>query len=120
MTARTLVTGKRKTVGTILTTTNATEILTAVAGFEYSVFGISVANIDPSNACTLKLEFNDGSTDYTLVQELSLSAKQSDVPVATTDFPLFLNGTGSIKATAQNANDLHMVVSYVETPGRNY
>lgn len=79
-----------------------------------------MANVDPTNSCTLKLEFNDGTTDYTLVEELNLTAKGNSTPVATTDFPIFLNGEGSIKATAQNANDLHMVVSYVETPGRNY
>jgi hypothetical protein len=118
MTSTVLVAGKRKTAGTDITTINATEVLTAVAGFEYSVLGITVANTDTVNSCYFKLEFNDGTTDFTLAEEVSLAAKANNSPIASTDFPLFLNGAGSIKVTAENANDLHVVVSYVETPGR--
>lgn len=114
MTARTLVEGWRRTVGTDLTTNTQTEVFTAISDTRQTVLGISIANTDASNACTAKVEWNNGSTDFVLVEEENLAAKAR----IEYSFPLFFQGTGSVKVTAQNADDLHVIVSYVEAPGR--
>jgi hypothetical protein len=116
MTARTIVEGTRKSIGTDLTTTNPTAVLTASAETNYAVLGISFANTDTLNSCDFKMEWNDGTTDFVLVEAVTVAASEAFYY----DFPIFLlRGTGSVKVTAQNANDLHVVVSYVETQGRN-
>lgn len=114
MTARTIVEGVRKCVATDLTSSAQTAVLSANTNINYAVLGISIANTDASNSCTARVEWNNGTTDFVLVEEENLAAKAR----VEYDFPLFLNGGGSVKVTAQNADDLHVIVSYVETPGR--
>ncbi|MCP4410084.1 MAG: hypothetical protein GY807_20535 [Gammaproteobacteria bacterium] len=106
--------GSRVTKGTDLTTTSATEVFTATSSTIEAVLAISIANTDASNTCTAKVEWNDGTTDFVLVEEIDLAAKARQEY----DFPLFFKGSGSVKVTAQNADDLHVIVSSIQVPGR--
>jgi len=106
--------GEVKTTGTDLTTTNATAVFTATSGMRELVIGISVANTDTANSCYFTIQYNDGSTDYDLRTQYNLAAKEG----AEFDFPIGFRGSGSIKVTAENANDLHVVVTNIELPGR--
>lgn len=115
MTVSALLQGPRKTTGTDLTTASATAVFTATSGAQETVTAVSICNTDDSNACTYTIEFNDGSTDFMVVNETNLAAKAR----AEHSFEMHFNGSGSLKVTAQNANDLHVLVSSISTFGAN-
>lgn len=115
MTTAAIVGGLRKTAGTDLTTTNATAVFTATDRFTESITGVHICNTDSSNSCAYTIEWNDGSTDFMLFNAETLSAGDAvDI-----ECELHFNGSGSLKVTAGNANDLHVVVSYFQVPGAN-
>ena len=110
-----LLQGQRSTVGVILTTTAETAVYTSESGEREAILGISIANTNASSAVTAKIDYNDGTTDYTFVEEVSIAAKATQIY----DFPFAFKSSGSIKVTAGSANDLHVLVSLISTVGTN-
>lgn len=102
---------------TTLTTTNETAILTSASSAPYEVIGVQAVNTDASNACWLKLFWNDGSTSYQFFYEsLAASAMLTrEVVLPIWLYPRASDGSGVAKklmAQAQNANDLVVTVVY--------
>jgi hypothetical protein len=95
-----------------LTTTDATTIYTVPAATTAIIKSIRVSNDDASNACTLTLTLTDSaSAVFSLEKDKSIAAKTSAEILTST---LVAKESEIIKATAQNANDLHIIISVLE------
>ena len=95
-----------------LTTTNETTVYTVPAETTAIVKSIRISNDDTSNACTLTLTLTDSSSNaFSLEKDKSIAAKTSAELLTS---PLVAKESEVFKATAQNANDLHVVLSVLE------
>ena len=95
-----------------LTTTNETTVYTVPSENTALIRSIRVSNDDTSNACTLTLTLtNTSSAVFSLEKDKSIAAKTSDEILKAM---LIATESEVIKATAQNANDLHIIISVLE------
>ena len=95
-----------------LTTTNATTVYTVPTATTAIIKSIRVSNDDASNACTLTLTLTDSAAAvFSLEKDKSIAAKTSAEILTST---LVAKESEIIKATAQNANDLHIIISVLE------
>ena len=95
-----------------LTTTNDTVLYTVPAESTSIVKSILVSNDDASNACEITVTLlNTGNTVFSLFKQKDISAKTT-VELLTN--PLVMNEDEELKVQAENANDLHVVCSYLE------
>lgn len=95
-----------------LTTTDATTIYTVPTAATALIKSIRVSNDDASNACTLTLTLTDSATAvFSLEKDKSIAAKTSTELLSEL---LVAKESEIIKATAQNANDLHIIISVLE------
>ena len=95
-----------------LTTTNETTVYTVPSETTALIRSIRVSNDDTSNACTLTLTLtNTSSAVFSLEKDKSIAAKTSDEILKAM---LIATESEVIKATAQNANDLHIIISVLE------
>ena len=95
-----------------LTTTNETTVYTVPSETTALIRSIRVSNDDTSNACTLTLTLtNTSSAVFSLEKDKSIAAKTSDEILKAM---LIATEAEVIKATAQNANDLHIIISVLE------
>ena len=76
------------------------------------VKSILVSNDDASNACEITVTLlNTGDTVFSLFKQKDVSAKTT---VELLTHPLVMNQDEEIKVQAENANDLHVVLSALE------
>ena len=95
-----------------LTTTNETTVYTVPAETTAIVKSIRVSNDDTSNACTLTMTLTDSSSNvFSLEKDKSIAAKTSAELLTST---LVAKESEVFKATAQNANDLHIIISVLQ------
>ena len=95
-----------------LTTTNETTVYTVPSETTALRRSIRVSNDDTRNACTLTLTLtNTSSAVFSLEKDKSIAAKTSDEILKAM---LIATESEVIKATAQNANDLHIIISVLE------
>ena len=95
-----------------LTTTNDTVLYTVPAVTTSIVKSILVSNDDASNACEITVTLlNTGNTVFSLFKQKDISAKTTTELLSN---PLVMNTDEELKVQAENANDLHVVVSYLE------
>jgi|TARA_R100000152_G_C6660071_1_gene99212 hypothetical protein len=95
-----------------LTTTNETTIYTVPSETTALIRSIRVSNDDTSNACTLTLTLTDTSSAvFSLEKDKSISAKTSEELLKAL---LVAKESEVVKATAQNANDLHIIISVLQ------
>ena len=95
-----------------LTTTNLTVLYTVPAETTGLIKSILVSNDDASNACEITVTLlNTGNTVFSLFKQKDISAKTT-VELLTN--PLVMNEDEELKVQAENANDLHVVCSYLE------
>ena len=95
-----------------LTTTNDTVLYTVPAESTAIVKSILVSNDDASNACEITVTLlNTGNTVFSLFKQKDISAKTT-VELLTNS--LVMNEDEELKVQAENANDLHVVCSYLE------
>ena len=95
-----------------LTTTNDTVLYTVPAESTAIVKSILVSNDDASNACEITVTLlNTGNTVFSLFKQKDVSAKTT---VELLTHPLVMNQDEEIKVQAENANDLHVVLSALE------
>ena len=95
-----------------LTTTNETTVYTVPSETTALIRSIRVSNDDTSNACTLTLTLtNTSSAVFSLEKDKSIATKTSDEILKAM---LIATESEVIKATAQNANDLHIIISVLE------
>jgi hypothetical protein len=95
-----------------LTSTNDTVLYTVPAVTTSIVKSILVSNDDASNACEITVTLlNTGNTVFSLFKQKDISAKTTTELLSN---PLVMNTDEELKVQAENANDLHVVVSYLE------
>ena len=111
-----------------LSTTNLTTLYTVPAQTTAIIKSVRVANVDTSNNCEVSLYLVDtGTTSYTLqlsrdiesktTQELLAAGNSSQVSADSSTSsiaPLVAKESEIIKIQAENANDLHVVLSVLE------
>ena len=112
----------------VLSNTNLTTLYTVPAQTTAIIKSVRVANLDTSNNCEVSLYLVDtGTTSYTLqlsrdiesktTQELLAAGNSSQVSADSSTSsiaPLVAKESEIIKIQAENANDLHVVLSVVE------
>ena len=92
-----------------LTTTDNTSLYTVPVSATALVKSILVSNDDASNACEITVTLlNTDDTVFSLFKQTDVSAKTT---VELLTHPLVMNEDEEIKVQAENANDLHVVLS---------
>ena len=95
-----------------LTTTDNTSLYTVPTNTISVVRSILVSNDDASNACEITITLlNSSDTVFSLFKQKDISAKTT-VELLTNS--LVMNEDEEIKVQAENANDLHVVLSALE------
>ena len=95
-----------------LTTTNDTVLYTVPAVTTSIVKSILVSNDDASNACEITVTLlNTSNTVFSLFKQKDIAAETTTELLSN---PLVMNTDEELKVQAENANDLHVVVSYLE------
>ena len=112
----------------VLSTTNLTTLYTVPSQTTAIIKSVRVANVDTSNKSEVSLNLVDtGTTSYTLqlsrdiesktTQELLAAGNSSQVSADSSTSsiaPLVAKESEIIKIQAENANDLHVVLSVLE------
>ena len=112
----------------VLSTTNLTTLYTVPPQTTAIIKSVRVANVDTSNNCEVSLYLVDtGDTSYTLqlsrdiesktTQELLAAGNSSQISADSSTSslaPLIAKESEIIKIQAENANDLHVVLSVLE------
>jgi len=112
----------------VLSNTNLTTLYTVPAQTTAIIKSVRVANVDTSNNCEISLYLVDtGDTSYTLqlsrdiesktTQELLAAGNSSQISADSSTSsiaPLVAKESEIIKIQAENANDLHVVLSVLE------
>ena len=94
-----------------LTTTNLTTLYTVPAETVSIVKSFLVSNDDASNACEITVTLvNSGGTIFSLFKQKDIAAKTTTELLTQ---PLVCDESEVIKVQAENANDLHVVLSYL-------
>tara|TARA_Y100001963_G_scaffold75951_1_gene105366 strand:+ start:1111 stop:1437 length:327 start_codon:yes stop_codon:yes gene_type:complete len=95
-----------------LTSTGDTVLYTSPAATTTIVKSILVSNDDTSNACHITVTLlNTSNTVFSLFKEKNITAKTTEELLT---HPIVMNTDEELKVQAQNANDLHVVCSYLE------
>ena len=95
-----------------LTTTDNTTLYTVPTSTVTVVRSILVSNDDASNACEITVTLlNSSNTVFSLFKQKDISAKTTVELLTNT---LVLNEDEELKVQAENANDLHVVLSALE------
>ncbi len=95
-----------------LTTTDLTPLYTVPTSTVTVVRSILVSNDDASNACEITVTLlNSSDTVFSLFKQKDVSAKTTIELLTNT---LVLNENEELKVQAENANDLHVVMSALE------
>ncbi len=95
-----------------LTTTDNTVLYTVPAESTAIVKSILVSNDDASNACEITVTLvNSGGTIFSLFKQKDIAAKTTTELLTQ---PLVAEESEVIKVQAENANDLHVVLSVLE------
>ena len=95
-----------------LTTTDLTVLYTVPAETTGLIKSILVSNDDASNACEITVTLvNSGGTIFSLFKQKDIAAKTTTELLTQ---PLVCDESEIIKVQAENANYLHVVLSYLE------
>ena len=95
-----------------LTTTDDTVLYTSPAATVSIVKSILVSNDDASNACEITVTLlNTGNDVFSLFKQKDIAAKTTTELLTN---PLIMNTDEELKVQAENANDLHVICSYLE------
>tara|TARA_R100001460_G_scaffold23826_1_gene47962 strand:+ start:4061 stop:4387 length:327 start_codon:yes stop_codon:yes gene_type:complete len=95
-----------------LTTTDDTSLYVVPADTTSVVKSILVSNDDTSNACHITATLLNTSNDvFSLFKQKNITAKTTEELLTS---PLVMNTDEDLKFQAENANDLHVIISYLE------
>ena len=101
-----------KNVKVDLTTTDATTLYTVPAETVSVVKSFIVSNDDASNACELTVTLtNAAGAVFSLFKQKDVAAKTTTELLTQ---PLIVDESEIIKVQAENANDLHVILSFLE------
>ncbi len=101
-----------KNVKVDLTTTDATTLYTVPAETVSIIKSFIVSNDDASNACEITITLtNAAGAIFSLFKQKDVDAKTTTELLTQ---PLIVDESEIIKVQAENANDLHVVLSFLE------
>jgi hypothetical protein len=105
----TTITGKtaRYAVGSGL----ATAISGVPSGSVYKINSIFCANVDGTNAADISVSIYNGSTDFYLAKTIVVPADATQI-ISSKDTYFYLEEGDSIRAVANAASDLELVIGY--------
>jgi hypothetical protein len=105
----TTITGKtaRYAVGSGL----ATAISGVPSGSVYKINSIFCANVDGTNAADISVSIYNGSTDFYLAKTIIVPADATQI-ISSKDTYFYLEEGDSIRAVANAASDLELVIGY--------
>ena len=105
----TTITGKtaRYAVGSGL----ATAISGVPSGMVYKINSIFCANVDGLSAADISVSIYDGTTDFYLAKTIVVPADATQI-ISTKETYFYLEEGDSIRAVANAANDLELVIGY--------
>ena len=99
-----------KNVKTDLSTTNLTSILTVPTGSTYIIKSIIISE-DTGSTPSIDITLVESSNIFSLFKSKSLAANETKELLTQ---PLVIQSGEILKAQASAANQLHMIVSYLE------
>jgi hypothetical protein len=107
----TTITGKtaRYAVGSGL----ATAISGVPSGSVYKINSIFCANVDGTNAADISVSIYNGTTDFYLAKTIAVPADATQI-ISSKDTYFYLEEGDSIRAIANAASDLELVIGYEE------
>jgi hypothetical protein len=105
----TTITGKtaRYAVGSGL----ATAISGVPSGSVYKVNSIFCANVDGTNSADISVSIYDGTTDFYLAKTIAVPADATQI-ISTKETYFYLEEGDSIRAVANAASDLELIIGY--------
>jgi hypothetical protein len=111
LTNPTTITGKtaRYAVGSGL----ATAISGVPSGSVYKINSIFCANVDGTNAADISVSIYNGTTDFYLAKTITVPADATQI-ISTKETYFYLEEGDSIRAVANAASDLELVIGYEE------
>ena len=89
----------------------ATAISGVPSGMVYKINSIFCANVDGLSAAVISVSIYDGSTDRYLAKTLVVPADATQI-ISTKETYFYLEEGDSIRAVANAANDLELVIGY--------
>jgi len=107
----TTITGK--TARYAVTDSLATALAAPGTGKTYKINSIFCANVDGTNAADISVSIYNGTTDFYLVKTLTVPADATQI-ISTKETYFYLEEGDSIRAIANAASDLELVIGYEE------
>ena len=95
-----------------LTTTDDTSLYVVPEDTTSIIKSILVSNDDTSNACHITVTLLNTANDvFSIFKQKNITAKTTEELLTS---PLVMNTDEDLKFQAENANDLHVIISYLE------
>ena len=85
----------------------------AASGKVLKINSIFCANVDGTNAADISVSIYDGTTDFYLAKTIAVPADATQI-ISTKDTYFYLEEGDSIRAVANAASDLELVIGYEE------
>ena len=108
----TTITGKTARYAVTATLANALAN-SAASGKVFKINSIFCANVDGTNAADISVSIYDGSTDRYLAKTIAVPADATQI-ISTKETYFYLEEGDSIRAVANAASDLELVIGYEE------
>ena len=85
----------------------------AASGKVFKINSIFCANVDGTNAADISVSIYDGSTDRYLAKTITVPADATQI-ISTKETYFYLEEGDSIRAVANEASDLELIIGYEE------
>jgi len=102
-----------KTARYAVTASLATALAAPGTGKTYKINSIFCANVDGTNAADISVSIYNGTTDFYLAKTIAVPADATQV-ISTKDTYFYLEEGDSIRAAANAASDLELIIGYEE------
>ena len=100
-----------KTARYAVTATIETALAAPGTGKTFKINSIFCANVDGTNAADISVSIYDGSTDFYLAKTIAVPADATQI-ISTKETYFYLEEGDSIRAVANEASDLELVIGY--------
>ena len=102
-----------KTARYAVTASLATALAAPGTGKTYKINSIFCANVDGENPADISVSIYNGTTDFYLAKTIAVPADATQI-ISTKDTYFYLEEDDSIRAIANAASDLELVIGYEE------
>ena len=102
-----------KTARYAVTASLATALAAPGTGKTYKINSIFCANVDGENPADISVSIYNGTTDFYLAKTIAVPADATQI-ISTKDTYFYLEEGDSIRAIANAASDLELVIGYEE------